>query len=194
MYNQIKLNLEKCDEIAQQLYRNVRGQTIVWKSKKQAKKSNSDEVAKTPEQDSVNRRESFRAPLKIEAVIYKYNGDGDDTEARVALRRMQALGNLDLASLYENAETMNISVSGIAFKAKKEYEVGMKCLLEIKRHSSSPPLKVCAEVVRSEKDDSGLNSIGLKFFGKTQNTDDELEEFVLSAQRQLILEKKSKQS
>jgi len=128
------------------------------------------------------RRGEFRLPTRLEVNICEYK-DGMETSLPV-------FGEANEQEIMENVNTRDISVSGVAFKSKKEYNAGEKYLLKVyieDQQARSQPFLVCAEVMRALKlPDSRVQHIGMRYCGMTNNRSEVLSRYVFSEQQKII--------
>ena len=96
--------------------------------------------------------------------------------------------------MLETVSSRDISVTGVAIISKREYLTGEKYLLRLyfnEPRTKMPPFFICGRVMRSIPwRESGMNSIGLQFFGHTREMSEYISKHVYEEQRKQIRELK----
>jgi len=132
------------------------------------------------------RREAFRVPISLDVQVCEYN---EDAESRIPL-----FGDMEITELIEETSSRDLSVTGIAIYAKKDYETGTRRLLKVFLEGPDgerTPFLTCATIVRSVPyRESGKFQIGLSFFGHTKNMNDFITKYVLEEQRKQLRQRK----
>jgi len=135
----------------------------------------------------VQRRAGYRVPVRIKVHLNKYIGSVDEL--------MQESGDTAGAHAPDIADSLDISVTGIAITSRKTYTPGEKYQLKLhfddEQREKTPPFILFAEVVRTlQGRNKGMQKVGMKFFGLTKSMDEFLARFVLVRQQQMLMQKR----
>ena len=135
------------------------------------------------------RREYYRLPIRLKVAICKYSED------RTLVLHDESDGYFEAPEIVfmETAEIKDLSVTGAALDAKRQYDVKEKFLLEIHLDESEKgkPLKVVAEAVRiSYTPDSKKYRIGVHFLGQDAGAIEFLSKYVVAKQQEQIMKER----
>jgi len=133
------------------------------------------------------RREAFRVTTSSEIHVCKYN---EDAESRIPL-----IGEMEITELVEKVNSKDMSVTGISFFTKREYEPGDRFLLKVYLDSANEGDKTlfltCAVVARAVPyRESGKFLIGLSFFGHTKKMNEFVSKYMLDEQRKQLRQRR----
>jgi len=152
------------------------------------------------------RREAFRVPVSIKVRVRECPKQTVPDETTVPAEAINHAGransaethNLEYADIenlivLEEAGSKDISVSGISFLTKREYETGGNLILEIFLNGNNDKrfhfithatVKRCAPWR-----ESGKNQAGLRFYGLSRSRRDFISKFVMEEQRRQLKQK-----
>jgi len=130
-----------------------------------------------PEQDQ--RRGAYRLTSRLEVQVCEYIEDME--------KKLTGYGDVREMSVLETTSSRDISVTGIGLVTKQEYELGEKRLLKIyfsKQRSRTLPFLICGKATRFIPwPGSGMNNVGMQFFGQTKNMNEYISRYVLNEQQ-----------
>jgi len=130
-----------------------------------------------PEQDQ--RRGAYRLTSRLEVQICEYIEDME--------KKLTGYGDVREISVLETTSSRDISVTGIGLVTKQEYELGEKRLLKIyfsKQRTRTLPFLICGKATRFIPwPGSGMNNVGMQFFGQTKNMNEYISRYVLNEQQ-----------
>jgi hypothetical protein len=137
------------------------------------------------------QREFFRLPVRLKTVVYKIvlRGEGDEPESHDEVH--------DEAEVieFETAETKDLSVAGVGIESSREYHKGDKFQLRIYLAFSEDDVRqvlTYVDVMRSELNThTNKYKVGMRFFGLSSETTNELSKFVTKAQQRQIVRKRT---
>ena len=133
-----------------------------------------------PEQDQ--RRGAYRLTSRLEVQVCEYIEDME--------KKLTGYGDVREMSVLETTSSRDISVTGIGLVTKQEYELGEKRLLKIyfsKQRSRTLPFLICGKATRFIPwPGSGMNNVGMQFFGQTKNMNEYISRYVLNEQQKQI--------
>jgi len=133
-----------------------------------------------PEQDQ--RRGAYRQTSKLEVQVCEYI-EGME-------KKLTGYGDVREMAVLESTSTRDISVTGIGILSKQEYNLGDKRLLKIyfsKQRTKTLPFLICGKTTRFVPwPGSGLNNVGMQFFGQTKNMNEYISRYVLAEQQKQI--------
>ena len=133
-----------------------------------------------PEQDQ--RRGAYRLTSRLEVQICEYIEDME--------KKLTGYGDVREMTVLETTSTRDISVTGIGLVTKQEYELGEKRLLKIyfsKQRAKTLPFLICGKATRFIPwPGSGMNNVGMQFFGQTKNMNEYISRYVLNEQQKQI--------
>ena len=137
-----------------------------------------------PQQDQ--RRGAYRQTIKIKSQVCEYI-EGIE-------KRLLGYWDVEGKTVLETVGSRDISVTGVAIITRREYKSGEKYLLRLyfnEHRNKMPPFFICGRVMRSIPwRESGMNSVGMQFFGHTREMSDYIAKQVLEEQRRQISERK----
>jgi len=138
-----------------------------------------------PEQDQ--RRGAYRLPKSLEIHVCKYI-DGME-------KRLTGHGDVSKMVVGETVSSRDISISGIGFMSKLDYELGEKRLLKIffsQERAKTLPFLICGKVTRFIPwPTSNMNNVGMQYFGQTRNMIEYISKYVLIEQQKQTESRKS---
>jgi hypothetical protein len=133
-----------------------------------------------PEQDQ--RRGAYRLTSRLEVQICEYIEDME--------KKLTGYGDVREMVVLESTTSRDLSVTGIGLLTKYEYELGEKRLLKIyfsKQRSKTLPFLICGKATRFIPwPGSGMNNVGMQFFGQTKNMNEYISRYVLAEQQKQI--------
>jgi len=133
-----------------------------------------------PEQDQ--RRGAYRLTSRLEVQVCEYIADME--------KKLTGYGDVSEMAVLETTSTRDISVTGIGLVTKQEYELGEKRLLKIyfsKQRTKTLPFLICGKATRFIPwPGSGMNNVGMQFFGQTKNMNEYISRYVLNEQKKQI--------
>jgi len=143
-------------------------------------------LLQTSEPHRVQRRDAYRVPSRIKVLVCDYIEQMD----------MQLQESVDMTALTrDTAESVDISLAGIAITTKQEYKPGEKYMLKLhiddSKNKKAPPFTVFAEVVRTAAgNNKGTYRVGMQFFGLTKSMDEFLARYIMARQQNMLMQKK----
>ena len=144
-------------------------------------------LVKISDIDRTQRREYYRLPVRMAAVVCQYEEGMTDEESTSDLETVEA-------TALETTETKDISVTGIAIETKRVYQYGEKYI--IKLNIDEPPRKKVpimanVEVVRTDVNiKTNMKQVGMRFFDQNKNMSELLAKYVLAQQQILVMRRR----
>jgi len=136
-----------------------------------------------PEQDQ--RRGAYRLLARLDVQVCEYREDIE--------KKLTGYGDVREVPVLESTTSRDISVTGIGLLTKQEYELGEKRLLKIyfsKQRAKTLPFLICGKATRYIPwMGSGVNNVGMQFFGQTKNMNEYISRYVLNEQQKQIKKK-----
>ena len=141
------------------------------------------EIKSEPKKEQ--RRESFRVPTSIKAVLCVFSDP-------ITLRAKKMLEADD--TVKEVAEARNLSETGVGLKTKFDYNISEKVLLKLHLawpHEDSAPIELLAEARRSEYDPiRDIYYVGFQFLNAGDEMRSHISKYLLVQQQKQIKQQK----
>ena len=132
-------------------------------------------------------RGAYRLPTRIEVRVCKYI-EGIE-------KKLSVFGAVADTTVVETVRSRDVSATGVAIMTMREYGLGEKYLLKLflnKLRTKKPPFLICAKTVRFVPwRESGMNNVGMQYFGQTKYMSEYLLEFMQAEQRRQLKERRA---